>query len=336
MTDDLTNSPRERQNILNNRYALKKAEEYLNLGGLTFEGETVFTKGQVAALMEVDDRTIERYLSSHGTELTQNGYQLLKGKPLKDFKQLHVSDINVGDKAPSIGIFSFRAVLNLAMLLTESEKARAIRSRMLDIVIDVIAERAGGHTKFINQRDQDYLPAAYQDFSYRQVFTSALRDYLDMGNAKFGIYTDKIYQAVFKENAKQYKQILKLAAKDSLRDTLYAEVLRALAAFENGIAVQMKEKFEASGNRLRPKELDDLINAAEVNPFLRPILEDARTRMASRDLCFREVLHHALEAYVQAVPEGDFERFLGETSKSLEERLADPDTIDVFKRLKDR
>jgi tryptophanase len=47
------------------------------------------------------------------------------------------------------------------MLVTESARARAIRSSMLDIVIDVVAEKAGGHTKYINQRDQDYLPAAY-------------------------------------------------------------------------------------------------------------------------------------------------------------------------------
>jgi hypothetical protein len=47
--------------------------------------------------LEVDDRTIERYLASNGEELKQNGYRFLKGKALKDFKKLHVSDIYVGD-----------------------------------------------------------------------------------------------------------------------------------------------------------------------------------------------------------------------------------------------
>ncbi|MOA56526.1 hypothetical protein D3C78_1805220 [compost metagenome] len=65
-------------------------------------------------------------------------------------------------------------------------------------------------------------------------------------------------------------------------------------------------------------------------------MNEARTKMASRDLCFREALHEKLETYIQAVPEGDFERFLGETSKSLEERLSDPELLAVFKRLKDR
>ena len=336
MSKDLTNSATHRQNILNNPYAVSKVEEHLALGGLTFEGETVFTKSQVAELLEVDDRTIERYLASNGEELKKNGYRLLKGNSLKDFKKLHVTDIHVGDKAPTAGIFSFRAVLNLSMLLTESDKAKAIRSRVLDIVIDVVAERTGGHTKYINQRDHDYLPASYQEFSYRKVFTSALSNYLEMGSIKYSIYTDKIYQAIFREKAKEYKQVLNLAQKDNLRETLYAEVLRAIAGFENGLAAEMKVFYELHKRKLVPRELNAMIDQAEANPYLRPLIDDARMRMASRDLCFRDALHHALETYIQTVPEADFERFLGETSQTLEERLNDPETLAVFKRLRDR
>jgi len=63
---------------------------------------------------------------------------------------------------------------------------------------------------------------------------------------------------------------------------------------------------------------------------------DAKTKMASRDLCFRDALHEKLKAYIKSVPKADFERFLGEKSKSLEEQLSDPDILAVFKRLKDR
>lgn len=335
---DLTDSQRDRQNILNNRYALEKVEENLQLAhaGISYEGEQVFTKQQVANLLAIDERTIERYLSSHADELGQNGYRVLKGKSLKNFKLLHVSDMNVGDKTPALGIFSFRAVLNLAMLVTESERARAIRGRVLDIVIDVMAERAGGHTRYINQRDQDYLPAAYQEFNYRQEFTRALDDHLDMGKHKYAIYTNKTYLAIFRENAGEYKKILRLAEKDNLRDTLYAEVLQAVASFENGIAHELEKKAGELGRKLQPVELDELFAHAEDNPFLKPVIENARVRMASRDLCFRDALHHKLETYVQTVPEGDFDKFLGETSKTLEERLSDPETLEVFKRLKDR
>jgi len=259
---------------------------------------------------------------------------------LKELKFNYVDDINVVDiidpKSPSLGVFTFRALLNLSMLVTESEKAKAIRSRLLDIVLDVVAEKSGGHTRFINQRDADYLPTAYMEESYRKQFTDALRDYLDMGSYKYGLYTDKIYQVVFKENSAEYKKILDLKEKDKTRETMYVEVLKVIASFESGLAIELKETAEKLERKLFPAELDELIEKAQTSPFLKPSIEDARVRMASRDLGFRAALHHKLEEYIEAVPQGDFDRFLGEKSRSLEEQLSDTRTLDVLKRLKDK
>ena len=339
MAKNLTNSQLDRQNILNNRYALEKLQEHLALDGILFEDNIVFTKQQLVNLFGVSDSIIEKYLASHGEELKNNGYQVLRGLKLKQFKALaNVSVIDYGDmsKTPLLGIFTFRTVLNMAMLLTDSEQAKFIRSRILDIVIEVMAEKSGGHTKYINQRDNNYVTAAYSEFSYREVFTNALGQYLKMGKTKYGIYTNKIYQLVFRENAKEYRQILKLAGKDRLRDTLYSEVLKAIASIENGLAEEMKLAFERLGRKLTSEELDEIILNVEKNPYLKPIIEDARIKMSSRDLCFREALHKKLEAYIQSVPETDFEKFLGEKSHSLEEQLSNPETLAVFKRLKDR
>ena len=166
---DLSTSPHQRQNILNNRYALQAAEQHLALGGTHFEGATVFTKQQVTALFEISDATVERYIASHGEELKVNGYTLLRGKKLNEFKGLaDATLINEGTKTSILGVFSFRAVLNLAMLLTESERAKAVRSRVLDIVMDVLAERTGSHTKYINQRDDQYLMASFQEQNCRR------------------------------------------------------------------------------------------------------------------------------------------------------------------------
>lgn len=336
MNKDLTNTDIHRQNILNNPYALEKIEAHFAFSGRQFEGKTVFTKADLANLLEVDERTIERYVAQHGDELGKNGYQVLKGKSLKNMRLSDVSDMNVGDKAPSLGVFSFRALLNIAMLLTESERAKEIRSRILDIVMDVVAERAGGHTQFINQRDQDFLPAAYQEFSYRQSFTSALNRHVDVGQYKYAHYTNKIYQIIFRENATEYKQVLKLGKNDSVRDSMYAEVLNLITSFESGIASQIEQRAQQLGRKLTRAETDELFAQADANPFLQPLIHDARTRMASRDLCFRDALHDKLQSYIQAVPQADFERFLGETSKALENRLKDEETLAVFKRLKDR
>lgn len=335
---ELTTSLVARNNILNNQYAINELETHLQLGGLSFEGETVFTKAQVAQILEIDERTVDRYIASNGEELTKNGYRILRGNALKNMKLLYVDDINVVDisKAPSLGVFSFRAVLNLAMLVTESERAKFIRSKMLDIVIDVINQKAGGSTKYINQRDENYLSSAFTEENYRRQFTDALKNYLEMDRHKYIVYTNKIYKAIFCGNAQEYKKILDLAKKDRVRDTMYTEVLQIIGSFENGLATQMKELSEKLGRKLYPKELDELIKQAENSPFIKPYILDARIKMSSRDLCFRDALHYKLQQYVQVVPQGDFEKFLGEKSRSLQEQLSDPETLAVLKRLKDR
>lgn len=116
MTKDLTSSHVSRQNILNNGYALEKVELNLALGGTSWRDESVFTKTQVADILAIDVRTIERYIEQHNEELSKNGYRVIKGQELKEFKD-YVADIDVGDirKIPSLGVFSFRAVLNIAI-----------------------------------------------------------------------------------------------------------------------------------------------------------------------------------------------------------------------------
>lgn len=337
MAKNLTESSHDRQNILNNRYALQQAEQRMEPGGTFYDGELVFTKQQVMTLFEIGDATIERYLASHDNELKSNGYQVLRGFKLKEFKDLAFGTlVNEGTKTSVLGIFSFRAVLNLGMLLTESEPARIMRSHLLDIVLDVMAEKSGGHTKYINQRDDNFLLASFQEDNYRQVFTDAVDNYVEGNKWKYGIFTNLIYQSIFKENAKEYRDILKLAENDKIRDTMYSEVLLSIATFESGIAYEFEKASTKKGAKLTQKEARDLINDFEKHPAFKPVVTDARTKMASRDLCFRDALHEKLEAYIQAVPEADFEKFLGEKSRSLEEQLSDPETLAVFKRLKDR
>ena len=126
---DLTVSQLDRQNILNNPYALQEIEKATYITGIPFEGKTVVLKEQVSAFFEVTLRTIENYLGQHGEELAQNGYEILKCNRLKKLK-LAISELNVPEtdfgnitKAPQLGVFDFRAFLNLAMLISESERA---------------------------------------------------------------------------------------------------------------------------------------------------------------------------------------------------------------------
>nr|MBP8777850.1 DNA-binding protein [Bacteroidaceae bacterium] len=218
MSKDLTISNIERQNVLNNRIAIETISQRLDFSGMLFESEYRFTKSMVADFYEVDERTIERYIEKYSEELSHNGYILIKGKKLKDLKFQFAHVINVGSKTTQLGLFNFRAFLNIGMLLTESEKAKLVRSQILDIVISTINDKTGGGTKYVNRRDLHYLPAAIAEENYRKNLTSAINNCVEGHHTmKYAQITDQIYKAVFKENAREYRKILNLDFADNVR-----------------------------------------------------------------------------------------------------------------------
>jgi hypothetical protein len=332
--EDLTKSAIDRQNVLNNMFAIEKVQSYLGLTGMLFRNEYKFTIQQIAEFYVIDRTTITRYLNLFADELKHNGYEVLKGTKLKEFKIQFGHLLNEGTKAPQLGVFNFRSFLNLGMLLTESEKAKALRSKMLDIVIDTLNNKIGGSVKYVNQRDEDFFSAILREPHYRKKFTSALSRYVDMGNGKYAYFTDKIYQAIFKENAKEYKLILQLEDHENPRDTMYAEVLKIISSFETGLAHEMQEKSDSLNRKLTPDEMETLLTSFANHPLYQPLIDDACMKMASRDYGFRNILHKSLINYLKSVPHDEFERFLGDKSKSLEERIEE--NKDVFIRLKDR
>lgn len=332
--NDLTISNIERQNVLNNRFAVERIQERLNITGLLFEGEYRFTKKMVADFYEVDTSTIDRYLALCADELKHNGYFLCKGKRLKEFKLQFAHLINEASKTTQLGLFDFRAFLNMGMLLTESEKAKQIRSLILDMVIATINERVGGGTKYINRRDANYLPTALKEISYRKQLTSALRACVEGHETNmYSEVTNAIYKAVFRENAKEYREVLRLDSKDNVRHTLYAEVLLVIASFENGVGAVIREEYKNHGNqKLSIEEVEEIITRLADSPMQKPYLEDARTKMASRDLSFRDAYHGNIEEYLRAVLPEEYERFIGEKSINIDQLLEE--NTEVLKRLK--
>ncbi len=359
MIKDLTNSSIERKNILNNKYAIR--EIYTNVGfyGIMFENKYRFTKLQLANYFEVDVRTIDRLLENNKEELEQSGYELFSGPRLRLFKEAvinflqnntpAVNDIDVVNirqdidnewdslsKTPRLGVFTYKTFLNIGMLLTGSEKAQLLRNILLDIVIDVLNKKLGGNTKYINQREEEFLPSAIREYNYRQEFTNALDFYITENKFKYSQLTDKIYKSIFKENAKDYRQILNLNAKENVRDTMYSEVLDLISGYENGFADYLKKECVRLGRKLQLSEAHLIFKEFEetMNAFINPLREKARSLMASRDMAFRDALHEKLKEYINEVSGDDYEKFLGEKSKTLDERLED--NKEVFKRLKDR
>ena len=331
---DLTASNIERQNVLNNRFAIEKLQKELDIAGMMFEGEYRFTKRMVADFYGVEERTIERYIEKCSSELIANGYFLCKGKRLKELKLQFSPVINVGSKTTQLGLFNFRSFLNIGMLLVESEKARALRSSILDLVIATIKEKTGGGTKFINRRDVNYIPAAITEENYRKELTSAMSQCVNGHKTyKYAQVTDYIYEAVFKENAKEYRRVLSLESKDNVRHTLYAEVLLVISSFENGVGAAIRQLFKEKGNvALSMDEVKDIVDDLAEYPMQKPYLNDARTKMASRDYSFRDAYHGNIASYLTAVTPEEYERFIGDQSIDFDKIIAD--NKDVLKRLK--
>lgn len=205
---------------------------------------------------------------------------------------------------------------------------------MLDMVISSINERTGGGTKYINRKDVNYLPSAIAEMNYRKALTSAINKCVNgHPTMKYANITDHIYKAVFRENAKEYKKLLKLDNKDNVRHTLYAEVLLLIAAFENGVAFEVEKEFNKRGGQLLTmQEIFDIIDSFAEHPFQLPHLNDVRSKMASRDLGFREVYHGNIAEYLRAVSTEEFERFIG--NEAIDFDLILEANKEVLKRLK--
>lgn len=335
---NLTTSEIARQNVLNNKYALEEIQKVIGLRGVIFEGELKFTKQQLISFFEVTNRTIYNCLSNNEQELRKNGYDVIEGNKLRDFKLAILGDadseVNFTIKTHKLGIFNFRAFINLAMLLTKSERAREIRSLVLDIVIDTINKRTGGNTKYINQRDEDFVFNLLNNKDYHKEMVFALRDCVDLGNIKYLLYNDKVYRSIFKEDADEYRKVLKLSNEDDERHTMYSEILDLIASYEAGFADELRKEYVRLGRKLSQTETDLLYTKFEQQRLWVPLVNKARSKMASRDLCFRDALHTNLTEYIDAVSADDFERFIGDKSMELSKRLEN--YIEALKRLKDR
>ena len=334
----LTTSKVARQNILNNFYALKDIQNEIGLQGVIFKNEFKFLKKHIADFFGIEERTLNYYLTLHNKELSENGYEVLSGQDLKDFAhtvtmQTESRDWDISKRTPKIAVFNFRSFLNLAMLITHNEKAKQIRSVILDLSIASINKRTGGGTRYINSRDANYLQSAMSEKRYRKVLTAAINQYVEgTSNARYAQITDRIYKAIFKENAKEYAAILKLEDADNIHDTMYAEVLMTIASFQNGVGFAIQNKFNETQKRLSLQDVYTIIDDFAENPMQTPYLEDARTKMASRDLCFRDAHHENIAEYISPVQPGDYEKFIGEHSDGLLQDLFN--NRDVIKRLK--
>ncbi|MEV8524528.1 hypothetical protein AB0451_10335 [Streptomyces sp. NPDC052000] len=94
--------------------------------------------GAVAQYFDVPIEAVNSVIKRHRDELHTNGLRTLKGSELQAFEMANLA-ISKSDPSPSypqgrahLRLFTRRAVLNIAMLLRDSDVARRVRTYLLD------------------------------------------------------------------------------------------------------------------------------------------------------------------------------------------------------------
>ncbi|MCC8334952.1 restriction endonuclease [Streptomyces sp. R1] len=87
------------------------------------------TTAMVATYFEVSRKAIESLVFDHRDELTVSGYRVLTGTELTSFKEVS----GILSRSRSLALYPRRAVLNVAMLLRDSEIARQVRVYLLNM-----------------------------------------------------------------------------------------------------------------------------------------------------------------------------------------------------------
>ena len=76
-----------------------------------------------------------------------------------------------------------------------------------------------------------------------------------------------------------------------------------------------------------------MFKAFESLPLWKPLIIQARTKMASRDMALRDAFHYQLEEYIKPLEKEEYERFLGTAGDELERLMSE--NQDVLRRLKE-
>lgn len=133
---DLITNKELRENMIGRIEVLEQVKEILTLGTTDF-----VTVEMAANYYEVERKTLEKVVERNKSELQSDGMRVYKHKEIKEMLESVENTKNlqdVGFKIPPRGLTLMpkRALLRIGMLLRDSEVAKEVRTRLLDIVHD--------------------------------------------------------------------------------------------------------------------------------------------------------------------------------------------------------
>jgi hypothetical protein len=174
--------------------------------------DTHATTEMVADFYEVPIKTVESLVRQNREELESSGYLVLKGRELKQFKtdlqpqglsQTELQDVTLFKGVRSLALFNRKAILNVGMLLTESDVARKVRAYLLSAEEMLTDE----------QRRQAWLRSRLNGIEARNSFTETLKIIYEMSETSksFGIwastFTTMMTKATLKIDHKEFQEL---------------------------------------------------------------------------------------------------------------------------------
>lgn len=218
------------------------------IGSLTLlPDDTHATTEMVARFYEVGVEAVKGVAHRNREELTHNGYRVLRGDDLKQFKaELHAATLSDLDAQAlfkgvrSLALFNRKAILNVGMLLTESSVAREVRAYLL----------SGEEMLTEEQRHKAWVRARLNGVEARKSFTATLRVVYELSetSTSFGIwaanFTKMMTKAALKLDEAGFKA-LKAQGGGNAREAMTAEQLERM---------DMVEQLVSSYARLKDAE----------------------------------------------------------------------------------
>lgn len=205
-------------------------------------GNEFATVKQVAEFYGVPVKTMDSVIEDNRVELATNGYAVLTGEQLAPFK----GGSYVGKRARSLAVFTRTAVLNVGMLLTESEVARKVRAYLLAVEATATPEHKATAIQLIRlQERQDY-----------KNILSALKTGGAVSGEDYRLVQNSLYLGLFGKTASEIratqpqrtgefykKQPEKLKPSKVAKDYLTSEQLRLLDAAVLASTAQLQARF---------------------------------------------------------------------------------------------
>ncbi len=125
-----------------------------------------------------------------------------------------------------------------------------------------------------------------------------------------------LYQFLFAERAKEYRELLNLAKKDLTRNTIYEEILFIIGSFETGLSGELEKEYNKKGKLLNQQEFIDVFKRYASTKNWDAYKKRARKIMATYDQEIRNIKHPKLIDYKKEFTNEDIKSLLDDKSSN--------------------